>query len=245
MNHAKIILTGFLGGIAALVLVLSLPGSGSFVFSLIRNDLVDFLGTEPVPTPTPVVVSSDFWQKIVSDHVLSTVAIQSFKGGKLVREGSGIVISSDGVMLTTFDVVAGADVYQVLHGDKILRAQLVRYDDFKNLALLKVAVADMSVTRIERSYQFQPGQDVVVSGKMVELSTPVVFAQRGMVSYILSKDIIIDTKPSYFLSGSKVINNLGVVVGMSYLRSETVRLITTEAMDDFVNLRSPRFSFSA
>ena len=218
----------------ALLLSLSLPGSGSFVFNLIRNDMVNFMGTEPVPMPTPIVVSSDFWQKIVSNHILSTVAIQSFKGGKIIREGSGIVISSDGVMLTTFDVVAGADVYQVFHGDRILRAQLVRYDDFKNLALLKVAADDMSVTRLERSYQFQPGQDVVVSGKMVELFTPVVFAQKGMISYILSKGIIIDTKPSYFLSGSKVINNLGVVIGMSYLRSEVVRLITVEAMDDFV-----------
>ncbi len=217
-----------------MLLSLSLPGSGSFVFNLIRDDLVNFMGTEPVPMPTPIVVSSDFWQKIVSNHILSTVAIQSFKGGKIIREGSGIVISSDGVMLTTFDVVAGADVYQVFHGDRILRAQLVRYDDFKNLALLKVAADDMSVTRLERSYQFQPGQDVVVSGKMVELFTPVVFAQKGMISYILSKGIIIDTKPSYFLSGSKVINNLGVVIGMSYLRSEVVRLITVEAMDDFV-----------
>lgn len=218
----------------ALLLSLSLPGSGSFVFNLIRDDLVNFMGTEPVPMPTPIVVSSDFWQKIVSNHILSTVAIQSFKGGKIIREGSGIVISSDGVMLTTFDVVAGADVYQVLHGDRILRAQLVRYDDFKNLALLKVTADDMSVTRLERSYQFQPGQDVVVSGKMVELSTPVVFAQKGMISYVLSKGVIIDTKPSYFLSGSKVINNLGVVIGMSYLRSEVIRLITVEAMDDFV-----------
>lgn len=215
-----------------LVLVLSLPRSGSFIFNLIKDDLVDFLGTEPVPTP--IVVSPDFWQKIVSDHVLSTVAIQSFKDGKIIREGSGMVISSDGVIVTTFDVVAEADVYQVFHGDKILRAKLTRYDDFKNLALLKVVANDMNVTRLERNYQFQPGQDVIVSGKMVELSTSVVFAEKGMVSYIFSKGIVVSVKPSYFLSGSKVINNSGAVVGMSYLRSGAVHLISAEAMDNFV-----------
>ena len=67
MNHIKTILIGFLSGVAALVLILSLPGSGSFVFDLIRNDLVDFLGTEPVPTPMPTFTSPDFWQKIASD----------------------------------------------------------------------------------------------------------------------------------------------------------------------------------
>lgn len=234
MNYIKTILLGFLGGVVALVLVLSSPGSGSFVFGLIRGDLVEFLGTKPGPTPTPVVISPDFWQKIVFDHVLSTVAIQSFKDGKITREGSGMIISSDGIIVTTFDVVAGADVYQVSYGDKIFRAQLVRYDGFKNLALLKVPATDMNVTRLERSRQLQPGQDVVVSGKLIELSNPTVFAQRGMISYIFSKDIVINTEPNYFLSGSKVINNSSVVVGMAYLRSGTVRLIIAEAMDDFV-----------
>ena len=76
MGYIKTIFLGFLGGIVALLLSLSLPGSGSFVFNLIRNDMVNFMGTEPVPMPTSIVVSSDFWQKIVSNHILSTVAIQ-------------------------------------------------------------------------------------------------------------------------------------------------------------------------
>jgi len=234
MNYFKTILVSFVGGVFAVFLILSFPGSGSFVFNSIRSDLIEFMGTEPVPTPTPVVVSSDFWQKIVSDHILSTVAVQSFKGGNVAREGSGIVISSDGVMVTTFDVVAGADVIQVLYEDQILRPLVVRYDGFKNLALLKATATDMNVVRLERNYQFQPGQDVVVSGKLVEFSNPVVFAQKGLISHILSKDIVIDTEPNYFLSGSKVINNSGIVVGMAYLRSGAVRLITSEAIDDFV-----------
>ena len=235
MNYLKTALLGFLGGVAALVLVVFLPGSGSLIFNLIKADLVGFVGMESEPTPTPTVaVTPDFWQKIVSDHVLNTVAIQSFKDGKITREGSGMIISSDGIIITTFDIVAGADLYQILHGDKILRAQLVRYDGFKNLALLKVSATDMKVTRLERSHQFQPGQDIVVSGKLIELSNPIVFVQRGMISHILSKDIVIDTDSNYFLNGSKVINNSGIVVGMAYLRSGAVRLITSEAMDDFV-----------
>ncbi|OGN02508.1 MAG: hypothetical protein A2655_02170 [Candidatus Yanofskybacteria bacterium RIFCSPHIGHO2_01_FULL_43_42] len=221
MNHIKTILLGFLGGTAAWFLFLSLSGNTP---------------KEPVLalTPIPIVVSSDFWQKIVSDHILSTVAVQSFKGGNIIREGSGIVVSSDGIIITTFDVISGADVLQVFHKDKILRAKVMRYDGFKNLALLKVNSADMDVTRFDRNYQFQPGQDMVVSGKMVELSNSAVFAQRGMISYILSKDTVMDTEPNYFLSGSKVISNSGIVVGMSYLRNGSVHLITAETMDDFV-----------
>lgn len=234
MGYIKIIFYGILGGVVFWVLIFSLPNSGSIIFKLIRADLINYLGKEPILTPTPTITSSEFWQKIVSDHVLNTAAIQAFKDGKMVWAGSGMIISSDGIIITTFDIVAGADTLQVFYGDKILRAQLVRYDGFKNLALLKVNTINLNVTRLERNYQSQPGQDVIISGKMVEFSNPVVFAQRGMISYILSKDIIINTQPSYFLSGSKVINNSGVVIGMSYLRNGVVRMIKAETMDDFV-----------
>lgn len=221
VRYVKTSFLGFLGGAAAWFLLLFLSGNTT------EKPI-------PAPTPTPVIVSSDFWQKIVSDHVLSTVAIQSFKSSKIIREGSGVVISSDGVIVTTFDVISGADVLQVFYRDKILRAKVTKYDGFKNLALLKVDSVDMDVTRLERSYQFQSGQDVVVTGKLIELSNSVVFAQRGMIGYILSKDIVVNTESNYFLSGSKVINNSGVVVGMSYLRGGAVRLITSETIDDFV-----------
>ena len=217
-----------------MVLFVSLPGSGNFIFNLIKSNLIDFLGTEPTPAPTPVVTSPDFWQKIVSNQALSTVAIQSFQSNKLIREGSGIIISSDGIIITTFDVISGADVLQVFRGDKILRAKVVRYDGFKNVALLKVESENVDVARFDTNYQFQPGQDVIISGKLVEVSNPLVFAQEGLIGRVLSKDIVLDTELNYFLSGSKVINNSDIVVGMAYLRSGTVRLITAKTIDDFV-----------
>jgi len=232
MQNLKIVFLGFLGGIIAVFLLLSLPGSGPFIFGFIKADLNNFLGTAPTPTPTSTL--PDLWQKIVSDHSLSAVAVQSFKDGKIIREGSGMVVSSDGAAVTTFDIVSGADMLQVFYKDKILRARVMKYDGFKNLAVIKVNDTNMDVARLDTGYQFQAGQDVVVSGKMVQLSIPVVFAQRGMTSRVLSKDVILNTDSNYFLSGSKVINNSGVVVGMAYLRSGTVRLITAETVDNFI-----------
>ena len=234
MNYLKIIFFGFLGGVAAWFFILSVPGSSSVAFNFIKGDLAGFLGSTPAPTPTPISVSPDFWQKIASGHALSTVAIQTFKSGKIVREGSGIVVSSDGVIITTLDLVSEAEVVQVFYKDKILRAQLAKFDGFKNLALLKSSATNMDVARFDRNYQFQPGQDVIISGKIVELLNPIIFAQRGMISRILSKDIVIGTEMDYFLSGSKAINNSGRIIGMAYLRNGTVRLIKAEVMDDFI-----------
>lgn len=236
MNHIKTIILGFLGGMSALFLFFYLPGSGPLVLNSIKGDLIEFVGKEPALTPTPTAVSPDFWQKIVSDNALSTVAVQSFKSSKISREGSGMIVSSDGIIITTLDVVSGADVVQIFHEDKIMRAQVVKYDGFKNLAIIKVDASNMNVARLDRNYQFQlqPGQDVVVSGKLVELSNLSLFVQKGIISRVLSRDIVLDVEPNYFLSGSKVINNSGIVVGMAYLRSGVVRLVKSEIIDDFL-----------
>lgn len=235
MSYVKTVLLGFLGGATFLFLFLSLFGSSRLVFSLMKSDLAGLTDETMVPTPTPIsVVLPDFWQKIASDHDLSTVGIQSFKATKIIREGSGMVVSSDGLIVTTLDVVSGSDVFQVFYKDKLLRARLVKYDGFKNLALLKVGITNMDVARFDRNYQFQPGQDVVMSGKIVELSRPTVFIQKGMVSHIFSKDIFLNAEPNYYISGSKVVNNSGKVVGITYLRGDTVRLIKAETIDDFI-----------
>jgi S1-C subfamily serine protease len=237
MNYLKNILLGFLGGAIVIVLILILPISNSFVFNFIKSDIDNYLAVKLnfTPSPTPIITNPNFWQKIVSDNSFSTVAIQTFKGGKVIREGSGMVIASDGIILTTFDVVVGnADVYQIFYNDKILRAQLVKYDGFKNLALLKIPSTDINVTRFEKNYQFQPGQDLIISGKKIKLSESTVFAQKAIVNYIMSNDIVLDAFPNYFISGAKVINNVGMVVGMSYLRNGVVRLITAETIDNFI-----------
>lgn len=233
MNYIKITFLGFLGGVAAWFFILSVPGSNSIAFNFIKGDLVGFLGSTPAPSPTPII-SLDFWEKITSDHSLSTVAVQSFKNGKVTKEGSGITVSSDGMIITTFDVVSEADVIQIFYKDKILRGQLVKSDSFKNLALIKSNATNMNVARFDRNYQFQPGQDIIVSGKMAELLNPIIFAQRGMISHVLSKDVVLNTEVKYFLSGSKVIDNSGIIVGVAYLRNGTVRLIKSETADDFV-----------
>src|SRR3989338_11350127 len=105
MNYIKIMLLGFLGGVAAWFFILSVPGSNSIAFNFIKSDLVGFLGSTPAPTPTPVVFP-DFWEKITSDQALSAVAVQSFKNGKVIKEGSGMIVSSDGMIITTFDVIS-------------------------------------------------------------------------------------------------------------------------------------------
>ena len=219
MNYFKVILASFLSAIIALALY---------------STFLDNRLQEPVPVPTPTTVTPDFWQKIVSDQNLSTVAVQSFKGGKIIREGSGIIISSDGIIVTTFDIVSGSDILQIFHKDKILRAKLVKYSSFKNLAILKIESANLDVARLDTNYQFQSGQEVVISGKIIKLSSPAAFAQKGMVSYVFSKDILLDTESRYFLSGSKTTNTSGFIVGMAYLREGSVRLITAEAIDNFV-----------
>lgn len=188
----------------------------------------------PVPTPTPTP-SPGFWQRIVSDHALSTVAIQAFNNNRIVREGSGVIISADGVIVTTNDVVSGGDMWQVANGDKVLRASLVYWERARNLAILKVSETNLNVTRFDKNFAFSAGQEMIISGKVMDATKPTPFAQRAMVSKVLSSGVALDTDVRPFVSGARVINNAGQVVGIAYLRENEVRIISASTIEDYIN----------
>ena len=72
----------------------------------------------------------------------AVVSVQAFLGPTLVRQGSGVSVSSDGLVLTNIAAApygSGAYVYQVVlsRGD-VLRASRVAFDSVTGLVLLKI-----------------------------------------------------------------------------------------------------------
>ena len=130
---------GALGGIIALTLIARLAG-GRFLVALVgqeqRARIAEYLRVPALsvsPTPGP----RDSWQKVVADAMVSTVLVQTFSENRLVRTGTGVVVSSDGLIITTSDVISG-QIYQITADDKIFKAKLLTRQAAVGLALLKI-----------------------------------------------------------------------------------------------------------
>lgn len=185
-------------------------------------------------SPQPQGQQPDFWEQISADASLSTVAVQSFSRGTLIRSGSAIVLSSDGLLVSTSDAIpAGASVYQVVFGDRVLRGKVVARDYLKNIALLKIEISGMTVSTLDHFQQYSSGREFVLTGKLIMVNQPQVFTQRAFLNYRSGETDILDTSFSLFLSGAKVVTADGSMAGMASLRNGKVSMISAALIDSF------------
>jgi len=109
-----------------------------------------------------------------------------FGGGPQYRSqprvgfGSGVIISSDGYIVTNNHVIEGADEIEVtMNNDKVLKAKLVGGDSESDLALLKIEGSDFPFVPFGDSDQLKVGEWVLAVGNPFNLTSTVT---AGIVS---------------------------------------------------------------
>jgi serine protease Do len=94
--------------------------------------------------------------------------------------GTGVIVSSDGYVLTNNHVVDGADEVEVrLDDDRTFRARVVGTDEKTDLAVLKVSADGMHPAKLGNSDELRVGQWVVAAGNPFGLTSTVT---AGIVS---------------------------------------------------------------
>ena len=152
----------------------------------------------------------------------ATVAIQA--SGRLgTGQGTGIVISADGEVLTNAHVVEGATTIRVtlLGQNQSRTATLVGADSFSDIALLRINDAsDLPTADLGSSAAVKVGDDVVAVGNALGLrGDPTV--TRGIVSALnrsldtLTGLIQTDAAINPGNSGGPLANNKGQVIGIN------------------------------
>ncbi|MGH9009497.1 MAG: trypsin-like peptidase domain-containing protein, partial [Acidimicrobiia bacterium] len=138
-------------------------------------------------------------------------------------EGTGIIISSDGYVLTNAHVVDGASRVSVAiaGGARALSATVVGADDAHDVALLKIESASgLPAAELGRSADVTVGDDVVAIGNALGLrGDPTV--TRGIVSALnrtvenLTGMIQTDAAINPGNSGGPLVNSAGQVIGIN------------------------------
>ncbi len=140
--------------------------------------------------------------------------------------GSGVIISSDGYIVTNNHVVEGAkDIKVTLHDRRILSGKVVGTDKLTDIAVVKVNAKDLPAIAWGDSTKLQPGQTVLAFG------SPFGYLQfsvtRGIVSAVDRPDPFAKDahRPGGFIqtdaainpgnSGGPLVNAHGEVVGIN------------------------------
>ncbi len=164
-------------------------------------------------------------QDIASMYWNSAVSISTYDSySQNVGQGSGFVVSPDGVIVTNNHVVKPGQTPLIIFPNKTYYyASVLKRDSINDIAILKIKADNLPIIPLGESGKISVGDKIVVIGSLLGLQNTVT---EGIVSAIrVSEDkrikiLQISAPISPGSSGSPVINMLGQCVGIATMYVE-------------------------
>lgn len=151
-----------------------------------------------------------------------------FSAKTVEKHGSGVILHSDGLIVTNNHVVEGATrLLVILANGEEKEAKLVGRDPRSDLALIKIAAKNYKVARLGDSDKVQVGETVVAIGNPLGMQ----FARSVTAGVVSGLNRVINTEEGYLMrliqtdaainpgnSGGALVNVRGEVVGINTVK---------------------------
>jgi len=223
--------------LVALLLVAIISGASSFLTIELLKSQNNLLNR----TTNVYSVTNDNNIANIVDEISNSVVNVSTKtvgytwfGQKVMSEGAGtgIIISSDGYILTNNHVVDGSDeVFITNSEDKKMSAKVIKKDSSKDLAIIKVeSEEELSAVKLGDSDKLKVGETVLAIGNVLGrysnsvtlgivsgLGRPIVTSDSGLYGNLQELEDLIQTDAAINSgnSGGPLVNMKGEVIGIN------------------------------
>lgn len=144
------------------------------------------------------------------------------KARKSTRLGSGVIMNTHGYILTNLHVIRQADLIQVLlQSGQIYPAELIGFDHFTDLAVLKVNASNLPVIPQKEQQTSLAGDIVLAIGNPLNLGQTVTqgiisaTGRNGLSNTSYLEFLQMDAAINEGNSGGALINSNGILVGIN------------------------------
>ena len=197
---------------------LTTAASGSFASTFSKAQIIELTAPSVVGIDTYYTASSNPGFPFGSDNGSTNAEGQQVQAGS----GSGIILTSDGYIVTCKHVVDGAETIKVILNDETeYEATLVGSDSRSDLAVLKIEATGLSPATLGDSDMLTVGEDVIAIGNPLgELRGT---ATSGMIS-ALSREVTVGSMDMSLIqtdaaispgnSGGGLFNASGSLIGI-------------------------------
>lgn len=234
----SILAVGIVGGLIAGILIFPLMVRVNFLnTAAIFDKILKPQTVTQVQKETIVIPPSDYFSEAIKKIEPSVVAIQSFSAGQIIRSGSGLVLTQDGLIATTTSVApANAEIFQVFDGGKIYKAKIVFRDYANNIAIMSVPEADLRVAGFKSDLP-NLGQELLVFSKLISFNKESPLIEEAITSRIDDSGNIFEISApyDYRLYGSALVDGGGDVLGMIDFKSQKPVVIFSKLIEDALN----------
>jgi len=181
--------------------------------------------------------NKDLIEKISkAEKVVLGVQIDSVSGKSF--QGSGLALTSDGLIVTLAELVPQSSVFSVFINQKKVAFEIVKKDLKQNLALIRIDKKDLATTGFADFNKVKNGQRVFLVGTAFFEGEPKKISNEGIIRYF-EKDFIstnIFEKPN--LAGSILFDTDGNVLGINTIESDgRVFAIPVSKIQEFAELK--------
>jgi len=145
------------------------------------------------------------------------VAVQAYQGKNLISQGTGFIVTSDGLIITAGDLIPiKADRYLVFRNGHSLTAQVLKQDLENNLALVKITETNLPVVSLIDLRDLRLGERVILVGVNGNEENFSRFVNLGIIRSIDKEILKINlTEENPLANGSPLINVKGEVIGLN------------------------------
>jgi serine peptidase DegS len=204
----------------------------AFVAVLIRPELIGRTRAPSGPASYADAVAASA-PAVVNIYSERTTSVLGGQPGLTLRDGilgSGVVIDSQGYVVTNWHVVSGAEEIRVQLADgRVAVPRLVGADPETELALLQIDLPNLPEIRLGRSDTLEVGEVVLAIGNSLGLSRTVTMGivsatGRGRLRVTTFEDFIqTDAAINVGNSGGALVNTRGELVGINTAVISTAR----------------------
>jgi len=155
------------------------------------------------------------------------------RAGKIT--GSGLILSSDGLMVTLAEIVpVGSNFKIFLNGDQVAY-EVIKRDTKLNLALIKIEGERLPTLEFADSDRLEIGERVFLVGSIFNPEGNLIKSvNEGIVSRISQDRIRTNIKEEKSFLGSSLFNTSGMVLGINQIaRDGTVYTIPSSQIKEF------------
>ncbi|MDO5439940.1 MAG: trypsin-like peptidase domain-containing protein [Erysipelotrichaceae bacterium] len=227
-----IFIVGLLGGICGTFGILEInKQTGN---KIIEEDSSIVVNTVEYPT----IEKSDYsiaidraYNSVV--EITSTVEQQSFFGISTGYSlGSGVIISSDGYIVTNNHVIESAKEVSIkLYNGENYEAKLIGTDPRSDIAVIKIDAKDLEFTSIADSSALTLGQECVVIGNPLGEG---ISCSNGIVS-ALEKEITIKDYPMSVIQTNAAVNEGNSGGGLFNMNGDLIGIVNAKSGNSFMN----------
>jgi len=150
----------------------------------------------------------------------TVVAVKTQAQTGKILQGSGLIVTSDGLMVTLAELVPYGSSFGFFVDDKQVSFQILKRDLKENLALIKILDSSSATASFARLEKLKMGERVFLIGAVFEEETPSKLVNEGIVKAFDENLIQTSIIESSLLAGSPLFNIEGEILGINTIDSE-------------------------